>query len=146
MGSLALDLQLASCLTTGRSLNFSEPQFPNMKGGGEYPPCVFAVITKPDEIHICPITVSRMWGMFCKCHFFFSVSRVPGLELPVPLVHAPNPTSEGSPALRLVFKNSVPAFPYHYTVNFSNLEWENSLVYYPPRKKHSWRWDSSAEF
>lgn len=71
LDSLALDLLPASCLTTGRSLNFSEPQFPNVKGGGEYPPCVFADITKPDEIHICPITVSRMWGMFCKCHFFF---------------------------------------------------------------------------
>lgn len=35
LDSLALDLLLASCLATGRSLNLPGPQFPNVKGGDE---------------------------------------------------------------------------------------------------------------
>lgn len=33
LDSLVLDLLLASCLATGRSLNLPGPQFPNVKGG-----------------------------------------------------------------------------------------------------------------
>lgn len=100
----------------GKSLNWAEPQFPNLKNGNMNNH-LMCLLWKPNKIKHTYILSPCPGGSVFHKYQFSSVLR------------SLCPTLKRQPTLRSGLKNSVQAFPCHYTeliwVNFPNLEWKN---------------------